>query len=155
MKKALLTIFICAIFSTLQAQITVSDLRCESIVNPLGIAVTQPQFSWTLTSEMNNVQQGGYELLISDNEHLIKQDKGNCWETKVNSSDQTLNVAYAGTPLKPFTRYYWKVRVCDATGNLSDWSPIAWFETAMFAEKDWKANWIGDGKPQFLSLIHI
>lgn len=149
MKKALLTIFICAIFSTLQAQITVSDLRCESIVNPLGIAVTQPQFSWTLTSEMNNVQQGGYELLISDNEHLIKQDKGNCWETKVNSSDQTLNVAYAGTPLKPFTRYYWKVRVCDATGNLSDWSPIAWFETAMFAEKDWKANWIGDGKPQF------
>ena len=34
-----------------QAQVTVKNLRCEMLTNPLGIDVQQPRFSWQLESK--------------------------------------------------------------------------------------------------------
>lgn len=124
-------------------------LTCEYAVNPIGIDVADPDLSWTVVSGKRKQAQSAYELIVSDNIPDIANVTGNAWKTGKIISSQTLHVRYSGSPLKSFTRYYWRVKVYDKDGQSSPWSDIAWFETAMLSEKDWKASWIGDGKPQF------
>jgi alpha-L-rhamnosidase len=67
------------------------------------------------------------------------------WSSNRVLSSQQLHIPYGGKPLRSFTRYYWRVQAYDKNGHASSWSPIAWFETAMLNENDWKGKWIGDG----------
>ena len=124
-------------------------LTCESIRNPLGIAEQKPRLTWTLASPRRNQQQAAYELIVSDNAALIGQLKANMWESGKVVSSQNLQVPYSGKALKPFTRYFWRVKGYNQNGEASDWSEPAWFETAMLYASDWKADWIGDGRKQF------
>ena len=124
-------------------------LTCEYIQNPLGIAEPAPRLSWTLLSDKRNQQQSAYELEVSDKLSTPQQFNGNVWAAGKVESNQHIHVVYAGLPLKPFTRYYWRVRVYDAQNNVSAWSQPAWFETAMLQATDWQAQWIGDDRKQF------
>ena len=124
-------------------------LTCEYIQNPLGIAEPAPRLSWTLLSDKRNQQQSAYELEVSDKLSTPQQFKGNVWAAGKVESNQNIHVVYAGLPLKPFARYYWRVRVYDAQNNVSAWSQPAWFETAMLQATDWQAQWIGDDRKQF------
>lgn len=151
MKRNIYIIIVCFL-SGLQwvgASVTVVRLTCEQIENPLGIAVRSPELGWNLSASGNNIMQQAYELLVSDNEISLGNQQGNMWETGKVNTDESLHIPYQGKPLSPFTRYYWKVRIYDANGSVSDWSKPAWFETAMLSSVDWTASWIGDGQKQF------
>ncbi|RZM18204.1 MAG: alpha-L-rhamnosidase, partial [Pedobacter sp.] len=124
-------------------------LTCEYIVNPLGIEVLKPRLSWTMVSSIRNQQQTAYELIVSDNLADIKRRKGSVWSTGKIASSQSVHVAYDGSPLKAFTRYYWRVKVYGNNGASSGWSEPQWFETAMLKASDWQGKWIGDGSKQF------
>ena len=47
-----------------RAEEHVSDLRCEGLVNPLGIDNTAPHFSWKLLSD-HPARQTAYEILVA------------------------------------------------------------------------------------------
>ena len=128
-----------------KASISVNHQTCEYRENPLGIDITQPRFSWTLASSKRNQLQTAYEIIVSDNLDDIKADKGNTWYSGIVNSDQNFHIPFEGTPLQSFTRYYWKVRAYGTQGKASSWSKVAWFETAMMDDSDWKAKWIRDG----------
>jgi len=123
-------------------------LTCDYQVNPFGIDVSNPDLSWTVVSGKRNQSQSAYELIVSDNLTDISNFTGNVWSTGKVVSSQTLHIYFSGSPLKSFTRYYWRVKVYDNTGTSSSWSNTAWFETSMLSEKDWKGSWIGDGKKE-------
>lgn len=127
----------------------VSKLTCEQIINPLGVDHKQPMLSWMIESTENDVQQSAYEIIVSDSKSGIDKNVGNMWSTGRVASDETVFIPYQGASLQSFTRYYWKVRMYDQNGKLSEWSAAAWFETAMLEASDWKARWIGDGSLQF------
>ena len=124
-------------------------LTCEYKENPLGIDVKKPGLTWTLSSQKRNQVQSAYEIIVSDNETAINQLKGNMWNSGKIKSPETIQIEYNGLPLSRYTKYYWRVRVYDGEGNSSNWSKIAWFETATLESADWKAKWIGDGRQQF------
>ena len=124
-------------------------LTCEYLVNPLGINTVKPRFSWTIVGNVRNQHQSAFEFLVSDNEKELGQLKGNVWQTGKVASETNVLLKYDGIQLKPFTRYYWRVRIYDQNGNRSKWSTIQWFETAMFMDTDWQGKWIGDGSKQF------
>ncbi len=123
-------------------------LRCEYLQNPLGIDTKSPRLSWTMISSGRNKFQSAYEILVSERMTEIQNLKGNIWASGKVTSNQNVHIDYKGTPLKSFTKYYWRVRVYDEGGEPSAWSNINSFETAMLEEKDWKANWISDGSRQ-------
>ena len=129
----------------LAADLKPAKLTCEYMLNPLGIGMSNPRLSWTLTAPGRNERQTAFELIVSDNTRDIAAGKGNVWQTGKVASGQSLHVMYAGAPLAAFTRYYWRVRVYDGNGEASGWSAPAWFETAMLSPADWKGRWIGDG----------
>ncbi|MBX3253202.1 MAG: family 78 glycoside hydrolase catalytic domain [Chitinophagaceae bacterium] len=143
-----LLIFLAPVVSS-GAPINPGKLTCEYIENPLGIGIREPRLSWTLVSDLRNQRQSAYELVVSDNIKDIQAAKGTIWATGKITSPQSLNISYAGSPLQSFTRYYWRVRVYNQEGAVSEWSKPAWFETAMLAPGDWLASWIGDGSKQF------
>lgn len=121
------------------------NLRCENKVNPLGINESNPQFSWTLKSDQRNQIQTAYEIVVGDNAKDLEQNKATVWSSGKITSSESINVTYTGNALEPRKRYFWRVRVYDAEDKPSAWSSVAWFETAMFKNSDWKATWISDG----------
>jgi alpha-L-rhamnosidase len=48
----------------LPAQLSVTNLKCEDLVNPIGIGAKQPRFSWQLVSDKRNTLQSDYEIKI-------------------------------------------------------------------------------------------
>ena len=47
-------------------QVIVKNLRCENRINPLGIDMLNPRFSWQLVSDHRNILQTAYEIRVSD-----------------------------------------------------------------------------------------
>lgn len=118
-----------------------AQLRVEYLENPLGVDVPQPRFSWILPMEGRDQQQAAYQILVSLSPEV---STGDVWDSgRVNSNAQ--QVAYAGKPLQSGTRYYWKVRYWDQRGQASPFSSVAFFETGLLQQSDWKGKWISGG----------
>ena len=120
-------------------------LTCEYRINPLGIDTRTPRLSWQFTSLEKNQKQIAYEIIVSDKAGSDNSEGGIVWRSEKIFSRQNTNIAYKGEALKPFTRYYWTVRVYDQDDEPSVVSEVAWFETSMLAQEDWTATWISDG----------
>jgi alpha-L-rhamnosidase len=121
-----------------------TGLRCEYLVNPLGVDTLKPRFSWVLEHGERGQGQSSYEILVSTQPNA---EEGDLWASgKVDSTDST-QVVYAGKPLQSGSSYYWKVRYWDRDGRQSPFSQVARFDTGLFSRADWKGKWIG-GKNQ-------
>jgi alpha-L-rhamnosidase len=120
-------------------------LRCEYLVNPLGIDVLQPRLDWVLVGSSQTprgTMQAAYQILVASSESALAQNQGDLWDTGKVASDQTAHIAYAGKPLISREACYWKVRVWDSQGKSSAWSETASWEMGLLKPDDWQAKWI-------------
>jgi alpha-L-rhamnosidase len=101
--------------------------------------------SWELDGNTEGLRQTAYEIMVATSIPDLLDGKRLVWKTRKKSGDESHNIYYKGKPLKPFTRYYWKVRVYNESNEASEWSEPTWFETSILQINDWKAQWIGDG----------
>ena len=106
------------------------DLVTDYRKNPIGIDNKNPQFSWKLSSDKENVMQSAYQIIVDD-----------MWDSGKVESDESIHVEYAGKNLEPKTRYNVKVKVWDNTGSESEWEE-GFFETAFLGENLWKAQFL-------------
>ena len=141
------TIILCLTLFIIQfatySQISVKNLKCEYLDNPIGIDETHPRFTWQMESQKPGNYQLAYELSVGTSESEVASGKGNAWESgTVNTS--VVPVVYRGKELQPFTRYYWSVRVLDEDRQWSSWSQPKYFETGMMSQSGWKGKWITD-----------
>ncbi|MDR2026169.1 MAG: family 78 glycoside hydrolase catalytic domain [Prevotellaceae bacterium] len=147
MKKYYLTfllLLITVISGKAQSAVSAVNLRCEYLNNPLGIDIRHPRLSWELISDANDKKQKAYQILVSTDSAALTANRADAWDSKKKNSVQTNQIAYQGKPLKPYTLYFWKVRVWDENGTPSEWSQVAHFLVGPFSQKDWSAQWIGD-----------
>ena len=100
--------------------IFVKNLKVENQTNPLGIDISSPRFSWMINTEQNNVLQSAYHLIVAD------EDGEEVWNTGKTDSDQSVWIPYKGPSLKARKCYFWKVRIWDNKGQISDWSKASW-----------------------------
>ena len=145
--KTLLLIIV-FISSVLPAQpdrngISVIDLKCENLTNPLSIGTAVPRFSWKLQSDRRGVKQTAYRIIASDNIEDIKNGKGNFWNSGKINSDHSTNIFYDGRVLSSRLKLYWAVKIWDEKDSSTNWSECAVFETGLLNKDDWKASWIG------------
>jgi alpha-L-rhamnosidase len=126
------------------AQSNVQLLLTENRINPIGLDVAIPRFSWQLNTTKQNVLQTAYEIRVSADAASIA--KGTSWQSGRVASDQSVHVPYAGSALKPGQRYFWQVRIWDNTATKpSAWSPVAYWQTGLLAAANWEAKWIEPG----------
>ena len=123
-------------------------LRCEYLVNPLGIDAARPRLSWIVRSGERAQVQTAYRVLVASAADRLAADDGDLWDSGKVGSDATLHVAYDGKPLASRDRCYWKVRVWDRHGRPSPWSKPATWSMGLLDAADWDARWIAFNDPQ-------
>jgi alpha-L-rhamnosidase len=119
------------------------DLKCEYLVNPLGIDALPPRLSWQLESEERNQRQTAYQIHVSSTEENLRSDRGDLWDSGKVASSEQLHIEYAGKPLRSGQCCYWKVRVWDQDGKRSNYSPSAFWEMGLLTPQEWHGKWIG------------
>jgi alpha-L-rhamnosidase len=125
----------------------VADLRCEYLVNPIGIDVAAPRLSWILESGQRACVQNAYQVLVASSAETLHRNKGDLWNSGKVKSDQSNQIVYEGKPLKSRMCCYWKVRVWDNRGRVSDFSEPAAWTMGLLEPDDWQAKWIGYDAP--------
>jgi hypothetical protein len=124
------------------ARLMVENLTCEDQLNPLGVDVTQPRLNWQLQSAKRGERQTAYQVLVASSKAVLKTDSGDLWDSGKVSSNETIQIAYAGQPLQSSQPVFWKVRVWDANGKASKWSSPATWTMGVLNSNDWQAKWI-------------
>jgi alpha-L-rhamnosidase len=125
-----------------------AQLRCEHLVDPLGIDVVRPRLSWILESAENDQAPKARRVLVSEDPALLETDAADVWDSGKVEDDGELDFEYAGSPLRSHQRLHWKVMVWDRQDRPSAWSATATWSMGPLAPEDWKkAQWIGwDGE---------
>jgi alpha-L-rhamnosidase len=125
------------------AAVSIGELRCEHLQNPQGIDAAQPRLSWMLQTSQRDVKQSAYQILVASSAAKLKSGATDLWDSGKISSDDSILVPYAGKPLAARTECFWKVRVWDENGKISDWSKPAFWTMGILNLEDWRAQWIG------------
>ncbi|MFH1745898.1 MAG: glycoside hydrolase family 78 protein [Planctomycetota bacterium] len=121
-----------------------ANLRCEYLVDPLGIDETAPRLSWEMVDSRRGAVQTAYYILVADDRQKLDAGVGNLWDTGQVAGDESIQIVYAGKPLRARMQLWWKVRVWDKNGNPSPWSAPGRWSMGLLEPGDWQANWIGD-----------
>jgi len=139
-KLGILGFLIVLNLSTFAQKLAVIDLKVEHLSNPLAVETEIPRLSWKITSTEKNTQQAEYEIRVGTDKVFLNKDKDLVWKHR-SSTDQSVLIDYAGSPLQSKKKYFWQVRVKDNHGNTSAWSRIGFFQMGISAS-DWSAQWI-------------
>ena len=113
----------------------VCELKCENLVNPLGIDNMRPHFSWKLTSLAENQSQSAYEIEVACDSAKLAKGKADVWKSGRVESRRQVMVDYTGSALQPRSYYYWRVKSYDKDGNPSPWSDIAHFSIGVVDDR--------------------
>ena len=134
------------------ADLEVTDLRCEYLVNPLGIDVARPRLSWRLESTEPRARgqtQTAYRVLVAGSEEGLRAGQGDLWDSGKVPSGRSIHVEYGGRPLSSRIECWWMVQVWDHNDRASDWSEPAVWTMGLLAPDDWHdAKWIGLDAPE-------
>ena len=119
--------------------------RTEHLTSPLGIDAPHPRFTWMPDSTCLAARQQSWHLVVATDSLSAARMQGSLVSDKYGQDDRVL-LRYDGQPLKPRTRYYWRVVANYGMGQ-SD-SGVQTFETGLGRRANWHGNWIGDGRGQ-------
>ncbi|PXY41812.1 alpha-rhamnosidase [Flavobacterium cheongpyeongense] len=148
MKKSFLHTFIFIVslcFSLAQAQnkISVTNLQCEMLNNPEGIDVLKPRLSWQIKSDVNDVKQTAYQIMVASTLENLNANKADLWDSGRITSDESVNVIYNGKKLGDRQNAFWKVTVFTNKGEIKS-AVTAHFSIGILTYADWKSTrWIG------------
>ncbi len=120
----------------------VAKPQCDYAQDPIGITDPQPCLSWNISSRDRGDRQTAYQVLVSSSSESLAADKGDQWDSGKVMSEQSTFIPYAGTPLLPRERCFWKVRVWDKGGQPSAWSANGSWTMGLLKPEDWAAHWI-------------
>ena len=122
--------------------LTLSELRCEYAVDPLGIDVVRPRLSWIATAEGRGQVQTAYQVLAGTTRDGVERCEADLWDSGRVLSPSNL-IEYAGERLASEMGVWWRVRVWDGKDQPGPYSAPAYFEMGLLAPGDWHADWIG------------
>jgi alpha-L-rhamnosidase len=148
MKKTFLYTFILIAsfcFSLAQAQnkISVTNLQCEMLNNSEGIDVVQPRLSWQIKSDVNDVKQTAYQIMVASTLENLNANKADLWDSEKVTSNESVNIIYKGKKLGDRQNAFWKVTVFTNKGEIKSAS-TAHFSIGILTYADWKSTrWIG------------
>ena len=109
-------------------------LMVEFIREPAGtfICDNKPEFSWIIPGEA--IFQKGYQIIVSSQREEIDSNNGDVWNSRIVISENSSGISFGGIALKENSKYFWKVRIQDLKGRLSEYSEVQIFRTGKFGD---------------------
>jgi alpha-L-rhamnosidase len=120
-----------------------TELRCEYVVNPIGVQPKQPVLSWICRVSRRGARQTAYQIVAASEEGQLLRGDYTLWDTGKVISDRFFGVVYDGKALSSAQRLYWKVRIWDENDLSSEFSAPAFFEMGLLRASEWKGRWMG------------
>jgi len=121
----------------------IQHLKCEYVINPIGIESASPRLSWIFGSQERGCKQTAYHILVASNPSLLEKGQGDLWDTGKIISDQSIQIPYDGKTLISRQRVWWQIRLWDQNDRVLGWSEIASWEMGLLESDDWQTHWIG------------
>lgn len=140
--RALSAVLSLALFQMASASLTVERLRCEYLVNPMGIDQTKPRLSWQVNSLERGETQTAWQVIVSSTAEGLDSDQGDLWDSGKVQGDTTSHIVYNGTPLASRAACFWKVRSWNKDDVASGWSSPAKWTVGLLNASDWTGKWI-------------
>src|SRR5437016_735838 len=129
------------------------QLRCEYLVDPIGIDEMHPRLTWLLASDpgRRGRRQTAYQILVTSHAKPRTKPGDALWDSRKVTSDRTANIEYNGRPLSSRQVCFWRVKVWDEAGHASEWSAPARWTMGLLKPEDWKAQYVSfrDSSPVF------
>lgn len=106
------------------------NLKCEYLVNPIGIDIQNPRLMWNCDG---GIKQTAYRIVAKSDEKIV-------WDSgKVNSSSMRAEYPLS---LSSRERVKWTVTLWDENDREGEPSETAFFETGLLSASDFTAKWI-------------
>ena len=130
----------------------ITELRCESLVEPLGLDDQAPVLSWNLGDTSPGATQAAYRVEVFSAKPAANSHAPALWDTgRIVSPSQ--RVAYHGPALQPSTRYFWRVQVWEQGKTAPLANATSWWETGLLQSAAWeRAAWIGHESQELASV---
>jgi len=125
---------------------TVDELKCNYLVNPLGVETPQPRLSWVLKSDERGQRQTAFRVLVASSREVLDRKNGDLWDSGKVLSAQSIHVVYDGKPLMSRQGCHWMVQVWDKDDKVCPWSQPAYWEMGLLNPSDWHAQWISSSR---------
>ena len=116
--------------------LSINEVRCCGMNNPIGLDGSKINFSWKLSSDKNNTIQNSYHIVVRDERDAIQ-----VWDSGEQISPNQSAIAYNGAELMANRYYSYEIRVTDNYGEMAI-SKGHCFSLGI-KEHEWKAKWIG------------
>ena len=146
----LITIMCMSVISTGQnagqsSGISPVSLTCEYLENPMVIDVMNPGLTWVNTASQGQrgQVQTAYQIQVASSKDKILEGNADLWDSEKINSEKSVRVKYAGKELVSRQDCWWRVRVWDGNGNVSQWSQPAFWSMGLLNANEWTAQWIG------------
>ena len=120
-------------------------LKTEYHVEPLGLAVRVPRFSWVSGDDRAAERQTAWRVQVASDVERLSHDEPDQWDSGWIAGANSVGVRYQGPELAARARCCWRVAVRDSDGQATPWSDPAWFELGLLGAEDWQAQWVGTG----------
>ena len=62
-------------------RVTVGDLTVEMLENPVGLDERTPRFGWQLRSDLRDVAQTSYRIVVAGSENDLKKEQNLIWDS--------------------------------------------------------------------------
>ncbi|MBI5766626.1 MAG: family 78 glycoside hydrolase catalytic domain [Verrucomicrobia bacterium] len=122
-------------------ELSVTRLRCEYLVDPLGLDERVPRLSWQLESARRGARQVAYRVLVASAPEKLARGEADRWDSGRVESERTTHVEYHGHPLASRDACHWCVEVWDETCAHVRSAPALW-TMGLLEKSDWTARWI-------------
>lgn len=126
--------------------LTLYNVKCCGLKNPLGLDNGGIDFSWKLKSDRKNVVQKTYRICVFENGKTV-------WDSGVNHSETQSAIRYDGKPLVSGTEYSYSICVSDNHGENAVSEGNIFSMALQISE--WKACWIGCQKEDLAEDVKI
>lgn len=114
------------------------DLRCEYLIDPVGIDTPSPRFSWKIEPIVGarGLNQEAWQVKVTDVGGALLWDSG-----RVLAADST-NIAYTGKTLVSGQDCRWQVRLWGKGAAPGPWSEPGRFVLGLLDAANWAGPWI-------------
>lgn len=108
---------------------------------PLSVEDPQPMLSWRIEGPAGTLQ-AAYRIMAASTPDKLRAGVADLWDSGRVESRESNGTRYAGAALAAGQRCFWRVKVWDAAGRSSDWSPTAAWEMGLLSPSAWKGEWL-------------
>ncbi len=113
-----------------------TGLSVALLRSPEAAVITDatPELAWVFPQ--SGGQQSAYRILVATSPFLLKEGRADRWDSGRVESQQSVNVSYAGSPLKDNSVYWWQVRLWSKDKLESPYSVPQQFNTGDYDRTD-------------------